>query len=257
MTSPSQPASPDAEIAHFWDDVYQEFDPTAKVEGALELPQGAQRLSGHQILIVACGTGEHVLRACREAKTVTAIDISPKAIANARAIVEYNGYDASYVIADAGQSGLPGDTFDVIWGSAVLHHLSHEDVAREFARILRPGGVIYMLSEPTFFNPLLKWSYEFAFGKGRQGRRRKFLFFTRSGDEFEKPIEDGDLAIWRRDFKVTAIPRGFMFLEKVGHVLSHNSVICRFFTRLDRGLVKVFPFLKNFSYEYDFVFEKK
>lgn len=256
MTSPSQPAAPDAEVAHFWDGVYQKFDPTAKVEGALELPQGAPRLDGLQILIVACGTGEHVIRACREAKKVTAIDISPKAVANARAIAEYNGYDANYVIADAGRSGLPENAFDVIWGSAVLHHLKHEEVAREFARILRPDGVIYMLSEPTFFNPLLRWSYRLAFGKGRHGRRRKFLFFTRSGDEFEKPIEAGDLDFWRRDFKITAIPRGFMFLEKAGHVLSHNPAICRIFMKMDRGLLKIFPALKNYSYEYDFIFEK-
>jgi len=257
LTLPNHSNVPDANIARFWDDIYQNFDPTATVIGKLELPPGARPLGHRKILIVACGTGEQVVRACREAEEVTAIDISPNAIANARAIVEHHGYKANYVVGDAGRSGIAEESFDVIWGSAVLHHLMHEEVASEFARILKPGGVVYMLSEPTFFNPLLKISYELAFGKGRAGRRKRFLIFTRSGDEFEKPIEKNDLEVWRRDFDITARPRGFMFLEKVGHALSHNPAICRLFTRMDRGLVKLFPSLKKYGYEYDFIFEKK
>ena len=204
MTSKAPSPQPDPAVAGFWDDIYRDFDPTAPVKGRLELPPNAEPLEGRKILIVACGTGIQVVRACREAADVTAIDISPNAIANARAIVEYNGLSARYVVADAANSGLNSETFDVIWGSAVLHHLPHNEVAREFARILKPNGVVYMLSEPTFFNPLLKLAYEVAFGKGRTGRRRKFLFFTRRGDEFEKPIERIDLEPWQRSFSVAA-----------------------------------------------------
>lgn len=166
MTLDKAPARPDEKVAEFWDDIYSVFDPTVPVSGALELPPGAPRLAGKSVLIVACGTGVEVVRACREAASVTAIDISQKAIDNARAMVAHNGLSASFVVADAGHSGLPAESFDVIWGSAVLHHLEHAEVTREFFRILKPGGIVYMIAEPTFFNPVLKFAYETAFGKG-------------------------------------------------------------------------------------------
>ncbi len=250
-------ARPDAAVAEFWDRLYVGFDPSAPVVDSLELPKDAPRLDGKHVLIVACGTGKEVVRACREAASVTAIDISQQAVENARAMVEHNGLKASYVIADAGQSGLPDGAFDVIWGSAVLHHLEHDEVAPEFARILKPGGRVYMMCEPTFFNPLLRFAYETAFGKGRVGRRRKFLFFTRVGDEFEKPIEESDLQSWRGLFDIQQESNGFMFFEKMGHVVSKKLSIWKMFRRLDNLLVKLFPVINKYGYNYDFVFEKK
>ena len=257
LKSPHDPIQPDLAVASFWDNFYRDFNPTTPVERDLELPPGALPLSGCNILIVACGTGADVVRACRQAREVTAIDISSKAVENARAIAEHNNCYARYVVADAGRSGLEAASFDVIWGTAVLHHLMHEEVASEFARILKPGGTVYMLSEPTFFNPLLKLAYEFAFGKGRHGRKRQFLIFRRRGDDFEKPIEESDLEHWRHDFKINARPRGFMFFEKIGHVLSRSASAGRLFAQMDKGLLAAFPGLKKYSYEFDFIFVKK
>ncbi|MFM9829163.1 MAG: class I SAM-dependent methyltransferase [Sphingomonas sp.] len=257
MPSSHAPVKPDEKVAEFWDEMYAAFDPTATVSGALELPDDAPRLGGKSILIVACGTGAEVVRACREAAAVTAIDISQKAVENARAMVAHNGQSAEFVVADAGQSGLPSGSFDVIWGSAVLHHLEHAAVAREFARLLKPDGVVYMIAEPTFFNPLLKFAYETAFGRGRVGRRRRFLIFVRKGDEFEKPIEHSDLALWQDGFHVATRSRNFMFIEKIGHVLSPNRKVHNVFSAFDRGLTRLLPPLKRYGYEHDIILRKK
>ena len=257
MLDQNQTAQPDEKVAEFWDDMYARFDPSVPVEGALNLPAGAPRLEGKSVLIVACGTGYEVVRACREAASVTAIDISAKAVENAKAMVEHNGLHANYAVGDAGRSGLPSESFDVIWGSAVLHHLQHEEVAVEFARILKPGGVIYMMDEPTFFNPLLKFGYETAFGKGRVGRRRKFLGLTRYGDDFEKPIDHDDLEPWKKSFEIEKFSNGFMFFNKLGRVLSRNASVPKIFNWSDRAAVAVMPFLKRWGYEHDFTFRKK
>lgn len=244
-------------VTEFWDQFYQKFDPTAEVEGSLELPAGAPAVAGKKLLIVACGTGKEVVRACRDGALVTALDISSQAVKNARDMVQYNNLTADFVVADAGQTGLPDGSIDVIWGSAVFHHLDHESTAREFARILKPGGQVYMLSEPTFFNPLLKWAYETAFGKGRVGRRRKFLFFVRRGDDFEKPIERSDLEVWKKYFRLLEISRGFMFFEKLGHVLSRRGSFHKAFSRLDRMALRLIPGLNRYGYEYDFILNRK
>lgn len=249
-------AFPNEGVAEFWDDIYAAFDPTCPVKGALELPEGVERLAGKSILIVACGTGGEVVRAAREAASVTAIDISEQAVANARAMIEYNGLQAQYYVGDAGRTGIPDGSFDIIWGSAVLHHLNHAEAAPEFLRLLKPGGRVVMVSEPTFFNPILRWAYETAFGKGRVGRRRKFLFLRRIGDDYEKPIDAHDLSYWSAHFEISKRPRGFMFIEKIGHVLSHRVSVRRAFARLDAAALRVFPTLKDHGYEYDFIFTK-
>lgn len=247
---------PEEGVAEFWDNIYAGFDPTAPVEGQLELPDGIGRLAGKSVLIVACGTGAEVVRAAREAASVTAIDISEQAVANARAMVKHNALQAQFQVGDAGRTGLPDGTFDMIWGSAVLHHLNHAEAAPEFARLLKPGGSVVMVSEPTFFNPVLRWGYETAFGKGRVGRRRKFLFLRRIGDDYEKPIDAQDLAYWSACFSVNRRPRGFMFIEKLGHVLSRGATIRSLFARLDAAALAAIPRLKDHGYEYDFIFTK-
>ena len=88
--------------------------------------------------------------------------------------------------------------FDIIWGSAVLHHLDHQKFSKEIVRILKPGGSVIFVDEPTFFNPIIKFAYETLYGKGLENRRRKFLFFTRTGDDLEKPIDSCDLFFYEK-----------------------------------------------------------
>lgn len=249
---------PTETIADFWDDMYQNFDPTVPVHGDLELPPNVPSITGKTVLIVACGTGQHVVRACRGGANVVALDISPRAVANARAMVEHNGLSARYVVTSDGvDTTLTDAACDFVWGEAVLHHLDHEKSAPEFARILRAGGMVCMVSEPTFYNPLLKFAYEFAFGSGRTDRRRKFLFFTRRGDDFEKPIVDADLIPWRKHFEIVKAPRPLMLFEKIGHVLSQSRRMHRVFGGMDRLLERIVPSIRKYTYEYDFIFVKR
>ena len=93
------------------------------------------------LLIISCGTGEHVVRAARERANVVALDISPKAVKNAQEMMQLHGLQADYLVADAGNTGLPNQAFDIVWGNAVLHHLEHKKCSSEIARILTFGGI--------------------------------------------------------------------------------------------------------------------
>ncbi|HEX2160815.1 MAG TPA: class I SAM-dependent methyltransferase [Thermoleophilaceae bacterium] len=82
----------------------------------------------------------------------TASDISPGmlgVLANTAATL---GVDAETVCTEA--AGLPFDdeSFDIVFGHAILHHLPDLDGAfREFLRVLRPGGVIAFCGEPSHY----------------------------------------------------------------------------------------------------------
>ncbi len=52
--------------------------------------------------------------------------------------------------AEAGGLPLPDESFDLVFGHAVLHHLPDLDRSfAEFARVLRPGGMIAFCGEPS------------------------------------------------------------------------------------------------------------
>jgi SAM-dependent methyltransferase len=61
----------------------------------------------------------------------------------------------SYVAGDAFDlSRYDDDSFDLVFGQAALHHLSHnlEGIAKETARVLKPGGRLVFIFEPMGHN---------------------------------------------------------------------------------------------------------
>ena len=79
-----------------------------------------------------------------EAGSVTALDISPEQVEQARATCEAAGLrNVSALAAGATDTGLPTDSFDLVYSRFVLMHLPDAGAAlREMRRILKPGGVL-------------------------------------------------------------------------------------------------------------------
>src|ERR687890_500680 len=60
------------------------------------------------------------------------------------------------VRTEAERLPFPDDSFDLVFGHAVLHHLPDLDASfREFRRVLRPGGVVAFAGEPSHYGDRL------------------------------------------------------------------------------------------------------
>ena len=116
-------------------------------------PQAAfERLAGRglltgRLLDAGCGTGEHVLLAAARGADATGVDISPRAIARARAKAAERAVQASFEVADVLELGQLGMTFDTVIDSGVFHVFDDADRARyvtSLASALRPSGRCYL-----------------------------------------------------------------------------------------------------------------
>jgi ubiquinone/menaquinone biosynthesis C-methylase UbiE len=80
----------------------------------------------------------------------TATDISPGMLTVLEDSAERLGLDVVTVRCEAEELPFANESFDLVFGHAVLHHVP--DLARafaEFERVLRPGGTIVFCGEPS------------------------------------------------------------------------------------------------------------
>jgi SAM-dependent methyltransferase len=94
------------------------------------------------ILELGCGTGNDAARLSGQGYTVTAIDLSSEAIAQARAKF---GTLGRFMVADMAQPlPFPDESFDAVMSNVAMH-MFPDDVTRavfaEVARLVRPGGL--------------------------------------------------------------------------------------------------------------------
>lgn len=135
---------------------------------------------GKRVLDFGCGAGENTaLLALRGADTV-AIDLSPELIALAEKRCSLHGVNADLRLASCHETGLPGHSFDFVFGIAILHHLDLAASLKEIARLLRPGG-FGIFQEPIRDSRLAKLA------------RRMFPKTAPDISPFERPFETREL----------------------------------------------------------------
>lgn len=109
-------------------------------------------------LEIGAGTGfftlNLMLAGLIESGTVT--DISPGMVRAAQRNAEHLGFTIDGRAADAEQLPFDDDSFDVVIGHAVIHHVPDvEQAFREMLRVLRPGGRLVICGEPTRYGDVV------------------------------------------------------------------------------------------------------
>jgi len=109
-------------------------------------------------LEIGAGTGYFSLNLLKlgTVRQATATDISPGMLATLRSSAARLGLEVETVVTDAERLPFPDESFDLVFGHAVLHHIP--DLARamsEFRRVLRPGGRIAFCGEPSRYGDRL------------------------------------------------------------------------------------------------------
>jgi len=101
------------------------------------------------VLEIGCGTGLFTEKIFEQTHArITAVDVSPELLKIAQEKIA--GVD--FKIEDAMRLSFSDETFDVVCGSSILHHLDIFKSYEEIFRVLKKGGRM-VFAEPNMLNP--------------------------------------------------------------------------------------------------------
>jgi SAM-dependent methyltransferase len=201
--------------------------PPADTEHPLEyayylLPE----LRGKRVLDFGCGAGENTVILALRGARVIGLDISADLISLAKKRAAANGVSADFVIASATTTAFLDCSFDVVFGSAILHHLDIEQAGREAKRILKPGGCA------IFVEPVRESKFAHIYRR----------FFPAKGEDIspdEYPLSEAN---------IRSFAQGMTSFVCKPYSLPHLK-FCRakWFSKLDRWLLDRQPWLTHFA----------
>jgi len=99
------------------------------------------QLKGKRVLEIGCGMGSHTQLLIEAGCSVTAIDLTPRAVDMTNKRLLLYGLTADVRLMDAEHMEFENEEFDFVWSWGVIHHsASPENIIREVYRVLKPSG---------------------------------------------------------------------------------------------------------------------
>jgi len=193
-----------------------------------------KKVTNCYVLDYGCGIGSSIEKIIKfNPKKITGIDISEISIQKAKSKARNLGIDVDYKIDNCEQTKLSENSFDIIYGTGILHHLQLDKCLNEIHRMLKPQGTLLFI-EPLGTNPFINLY-------------RQFTPNSRSKDEH--PLIKEDFKYINSKFIETKI-KYYGFLTLVFFPLyksPKNSKIFKFLTILDQLLFKI-KFFRLFAW---------
>lgn len=134
-----------ARMKSTWEDGDYARFATYMEPGAVEILDSWRIRPGQRLLDIGCGAGQTAIPAARLGHHVVGIDIAENLIGHARQRAWAEGLDARFDVGDAEELPYEDRSFDVVVSMIGAMFAPRPDrVVSEIARVLRPGGKLYM-----------------------------------------------------------------------------------------------------------------
>lgn len=114
-------------------------------DGAIEILERWQLSPGQRLLDIGCGSGQSAIPAARQGHQVVGIDIAENLVEVANERSRLEGLNAQFDVGDAEALPYEDNSFDaVITMIGAMFAPQPDKVANELARVIHPGGKLYM-----------------------------------------------------------------------------------------------------------------
>jgi 2-polyprenyl-3-methyl-5-hydroxy-6-metoxy-1,4-benzoquinol methylase len=170
-------------------------------------------LQGREILDAGCGDGTNSILLASLGARVSGVDISAASIDLATRKALTNGLEGStrFICSPLETADLPSNSFDVVWGDAILHHVipDLDSLLAHLVNWAKPGGLV-LLAEPVNLSQSLRWL------------RLKLPIKTEATPD-ERPLEAKELLLIRKRLPGLQV-RHFSLLSRLNRfiLVNHN-----------------------------------
>jgi SAM-dependent methyltransferase len=156
------------------------------------------------VLEYGCAQGYEAISLASLAKRVEGIDISKPAVDAGNAEIAARGIpNVRLSVQNAEATDFADGTFDLVFGSGILHHLDYDKAMAELRRVLKPGGRC-CFTEPLGHNPAIEL-YRKHTPEARTPDEHPLL--ARDIRKFDQTFEDTDVRMFGLVSLVSALFR--------------------------------------------------
>lgn len=120
---------------------------------AREFKKYCLQKKGLNVLEVGCGDGEfskRIVKLLDKSSKLVATDITPAVVKRGKKTIKNKKLVFKVVNLEA--MSFPKESFDIVCGVSILHHVNTLKAIKEIYRVLKKGGLIFF-TEPNILNP--------------------------------------------------------------------------------------------------------
>ncbi|MCE9624064.1 MAG: class I SAM-dependent methyltransferase [Deltaproteobacteria bacterium] len=225
--------------------VVESFEACSALENHYVMTQLGD-LHGKKVLELGCGAGEGSVYFATKGAEAVATDISTGMVEVVHRVAQKYGVQVQAHRMTAEKIEYPEQSFDVVYGIVVLHHVDFHKAVAEAARVLRPGGKALFI-EPLSYNPVINVYRHIAktvrtpderpfkfkdlkemYPYFKEGHHQEFWFFTLLIFIYFYVIERSD-------------PTKERYWKKVIKDAPKFEKMFRFLNGMDKFFLKIFP----------------
>ena len=190
-------------------------------------------LSDKHVLEYGCGLGQMTSLLAKNSAKVTSFDLSINSIRVTKKRAQLNEVEENIELAVSAGESLPfaSESFDIIFGKAILHHLNVDLGWHDLYRMLKPGGKAVFI-EPMGMNPLLNFS------------RDHLPYAHKNPRGADIPLTYDDINAWGKGFKQFQY-REVQLLSMLERGLGRRIRMLPL-RKIDAFLLRRFPFLRKY-----------
>ncbi len=207
-----------------------------------------------EILILGCGLGEEAIYLGLKKGKITAIDISSKMLSFTEKLAKkHNVNNIKFYKMSAEKMSFKDNSFDLILGCNILHHVNIKKTIKEVRRVLRPKGIA-SFSEPLKYNTIIN-IYRFLASNVRTDHEHPLTY--KDIEDIKKVFPNTQhkeyhlftLLIFVWFFVGERIhPNRIRYWKKIIYEAGKYSHIFKFLYNVDKVVLRLFPGLNKYCW---------
>lgn len=192
------------------------------------------------LLDFGCGPGDNSLRFSRAGFKVTGFDISENNIESCKTLFKENKTEGNFIVSVAEELPFADESFEVVAGIDILHHVDIVKSIKEVRRVLKTGALAVFREpiEVPILDNLRNTALVTMFIPNR-------VSFEKHITEDERKLNKADLELIKSIFPDITIERSLILSRLDKFIRRRKSSKASFLEKVDHILCKYIPFYKN------------